>query len=351
VDFNTIFDSVAEGIMAVDKKGSIVFLNPTAERTFGIKAESASGKKIIECFESRAENDDFINGILDAVYSKEEKLERAVDFFDGNQSYSLYMSSVYVTKSDFSGIIIVFSDITELNNMKSLEKNLKTKQRLNARLSEQNRILGGIFENYMDDAVVDELMDESVSLGGSLKRTRLTVFMIMSPVIQEQMRKMSPQDYLIMLNHYMDTVITEIKKQGGTIIELHSDSILAAFGAPTPINNHADRALLAARAVQKAMTDINIWNFGQGYPELSLKIGLHTDEMLVGIIGNAGASKYQAFGRPINLTARMTVTGKNGEIVMSNNTKMSLSGEYDIYDSYQLVPKGMAEPISVYKVR
>lgn len=347
---NQIYGSIAESIMVIGKNGEILYLNQRAEEIFAVKKEDAVGRKIVNCFMDRPENDEFLSAVLDCIYTPEERHTAEVSYSNGSRTYELLISSVYAAAKDFKGLVIVFSDITELARLRDEEQRLKTIKENNRMLLRQNEILGEAFSNYMDDDIVKELLVDARDTGHKVKKAHITIFMIMSPAIQKLFARMAPEDYLAMLNHYLDEAITVIKEHHGTVIELHSDNILAIFGAPRNFANHADEAFSAARELRNKAEAINLWNREHGYPEIAWKTGIHTDDMLVGVIGGPETSKYNTMGAGLNFTARMTWTAKDGDFVISKDAEKEITLPYEVESRYEVVPKGLSEPVEISKI-
>lgn len=88
-----------------------------------------------------------------------------------------------------------------------------------------------------------------------------------------------------MLNHYLEEMIEIINAWQGNILEFAGDAIVVVFGAPRVNEDSARDAVACAVAMQRRMSAVNEWNRGEGYPEISMGIGIHEDVLLHDIIG------------------------------------------------------------------
>src|SRR3954465_10440347 len=84
-----------------------------------------------------------------------------------------------------------------------------------------------------------------------------------------------PERTRVMLERFYDAMASEIERAGGTVEKFAGEAVMAAFGAPAALEDHAERALHAALAMQRRLSDI----FGDS---LGLRIGVNTGEVVVG---------------------------------------------------------------------
>ena len=120
-----------------------------------------------------------------------------------------------------------------------------------------------------------------------------------------------------LLNHYLSGMIEITQRSGGTIDDIIGDAILVVFGAPVAMPDAAQRAVVCALEMQKAMLGVNEHNFQKGWPEIGIGIALHTGEAVVGNIGSTKRSKYGVVGQPVNLTARIESFTVGGQVLVS----------------------------------
>lgn len=131
---------------------------------------------------------------------------------------------------------------------------------------------------------------------------------------------MHSSDFLNMLNHFLSMMISLINAWNGNILEFVGDAIVVVFGAPQPNETAARDAVACAVAMQRRMPAVNLWNAERGYPEISMGIGIHTGEAILGNIGSNIRTKYDMIGRNVNLTSRIEGFTKGGQILISPET-------------------------------
>ena len=124
-----ILRDVDDGVLALDRYGHIVYMNPQFSLLLGVK-ESVLGRSYAEVFfrdGNEKENDRFHQFVLDAVYQKDEKHQGIVPYTDSlGQKRYLRITSSYLRNAqanDRSGIIMVISDVTEAEVLKKKKHN------------------------------------------------------------------------------------------------------------------------------------------------------------------------------------------------------------------------------------
>ena len=117
--YESIIRDMSEGIMTIDLNGMIDSFNPAAARILGIPQDEAIGHQFARVFIGNQENDIFTQSVLDAMYEPTARHEKMVPWYCGDQVRQLYLvSSFLFDESREVGTIIVFSDITELAELK-----------------------------------------------------------------------------------------------------------------------------------------------------------------------------------------------------------------------------------------
>ncbi len=175
--------------------------------------------------------------------------------------------------------------------------------------------------------------------------------------------KHTAHEVVAMLNAYFDTVVPLIEAEGGVIDKYMGDGIMALFGAPAHLPDHALRALRAAVAMVKAVherreqwrkLDVRrLW----GEQGLRIGVGVHTGEVVVGAIGSKRRLDFTAIGDVVNVAARIESENKaqGTEILISKATHDEipprLAAELGCAkEPREVKVKGKEEPLLVYPV-
>ena len=114
-----------------------------------------------------------------------------------------------------------------------------------------------------------------------------------------------PAEVVELLNRFFDVVVQEVNEHEGLVNKFIGDAVLAIFGAPVEVEDHATRALSAARAMAARLTD--------EVPELEAGIGVATGEAVAGNVGAESRFEYTVIGDAVNAAARITDLAKDVE--------------------------------------
>ena len=206
------------------------------------------------------------------------------------------------------------------------------------------------FGRYLSDDIVTTLLDspQGLKLGGD--RRRITILTSDLRGFTALSERLPPEEVIRILNFYLGAMADVITHYRGTIDEFMGDGILVLFGAPTASPDDADRAIACAIAMQQAMHKVNQQMQAWGLNDLEMGIGLNTGDVVVGNIGSLKRTKYGVVGNQVNLTYRIEGYTIGGQILISETTRQSLNLEIDIDSTQQVMPKGVAQSITIYSV-
>ena len=115
------------------------------------------------------------------------------------------------------------------------------------------------------------------------------------------------------LNRLFETVVPIIHEHGGRVDKFVGDGLLAVFGAPRRLQDHADRALKAALEIERAVRDL----------DLEIGIGINSGRVVAGNVGGSGRLEFSVIGDPVNVAARVeAATRQTGDtILLAERTK------------------------------
>ena len=346
-----ILAEIDEGIMLIGFNGVIIYANATASRILGIPQDKMTGNSFISMFFDNNENDEFTQAIIDSVYDREKRHDVIVTYTSGDKEIPLrMMTSFYSDGEQRKGIIAVFSDVSEVMELRDAVKSMKKIQKLNDGLELRNKLLSETFGRFLSDEIVKTLLDspDGLKLGGEKK----TLTMMMSDLrgFTALSERMDAGDLIALLNHYLEEMTTAIQEFGGTIIEFIGDGILAIFGAPAYYEDHAAKAVAAALSMQSRMVSVNKWNEEHGYPMLEMGIGINTGEVIVGNIGSEKRTKYGVAGSAVNLCGRIESYTVGGQILIPLSTKEMIKADLKIAKELTVYPKGAAKELVLLEV-
>ncbi|HEY5893645.1 MAG TPA: adenylate/guanylate cyclase domain-containing protein [Chthoniobacterales bacterium] len=164
----------------------------------------------------------------------------------------------------------------------------------------------------------------------------------------------SPQALLGQLNAYFTEVTGAVESAGGVVDKYIGDAVMAIFGAPVAVSDHADRAVAAALAILQAEESLNQKRIAQGLQPLRTGIGISTGVMVAGNIGSSSRYNYTVIGNDVNLASRLEsltkVTRFKARIVCSDATREALQRLWPLRDLGESEIRGKEHPIRIWAV-
>lgn len=169
----------------------------------------------------------------------------------------------------------------------------------------EKRQIRGTFARYVAPTVVDEMLKDpdNIQVGG--KKMDITCLFSDVRDFTSISEGLSAQDLANMLNTYMNKMTDIVFETKGTLDKYIGDAIVAIWGAPLPIGNHAQHAVDAAIRMAECMPAVNEYFKEKGLPQFNVGIGLNTGECSVGNMGSTRIFSYTALGDNMNLGARL----------------------------------------------
>ena len=215
----------------------------------------------------------------------------------------------------------------------------------------QRDLIEQTFGRYVDKSVAEELMSkpEALRLGGE-KRT-VTIMMSDLRNFTAISEKLQPEEVIKMLNRYFARMIAVIECYRGIIVDFYGDSILVFFnGMESDIALNAFGAVKCAFEMQQELEGFVKENVAQGLPVVTMGIGIHTGEVIVGNIGTETRAKYGIVGSNVNLTDRIQSTAAGGQVVISEKTYEVIADKVKISQQFTVCLKGVEENHTLYEV-
>ena len=141
-----------------------------------------------------------------------------------------------------------------------------------------------------------------------------------------------PERTRALLNRFYDAMAAAIADAGGTVEKFVGDAVMAAFGAPAALEDHAERALHAALSMQRRLEEL----FGDA---LSLRIGVNTGDV---VVGRPREGSSFVSGDAVNVAARLEQAAEPGEILVGERTAAAVRGAFELDEPVTVAAKGKA---------
>jgi adenylate cyclase len=189
-----------------------------------------------------------------------------------------------------------------------------------------------VFSRFVPEAVVAEVLknvDEDLRLGG--KRQEVTVLFSDIRGFTTYSEQNEPETVIDVLNQYLTMMTEVILAHRGTLVTFMGDGIMAVFGAPIEMEDHADRALAAAREMAgPTLERFNEWMREHGEGDgFRIGIGLNTGAVMAGNVGSEKRLEYTVIGDVTNTASRIEgmTKGTPHTIYLADSTRQMLRNE------------------------
>jgi adenylate cyclase len=206
------------------------------------------------------------------------------------------------------------------------------------------------YGRFMPEYVVKQLLDNpnSFKLGGA--NQTITVLFADIRGFTSMSERETPERVVRLLNKYFTAMSEIIFTHGGTLDKYIGDGLMALFGAPNATPDDAMNAVKAAVAMQRKVNTLNGELVADGLLPVTIGIGLHTGDALIGYIGSEKRSEYTAIGDTVNLAARLEATAKGGQILLSEATAKAVGNAFELVAREPIKVRNRTQPVSLFEL-
>ena len=210
------------------------------------------------------------------------------------------------------------------------------------------------FKKYLSPEMVEELQKDpsKLKLGGQRKEMTFLFMDIcgFTPVSEHYKNKNDPEGLVELINKYLDTMTKIILSHGGTIDKYMGDCIMAFWNAPLDCEDHANKAVHAAKEISEKADELIKEYEEQGLPRIDVGIGISTGECIVGNMGSELRFDYSVIGDAVNLGARLEGQTRNydGIRVLLSARTAGLGKDHAYTRVDDIKVKGKEERVIIY---
>lgn len=302
--------------------------------------EAIDGEQAVQVFD--AVHPDLV--LLDVVIPKMDGLEvlnalRQRDKMCGIIMVSALTSEQLAVKSMLGGADDYVNKPFRLKTIRLSIRQVMDKVRLrrrNANLQSELIAANQRFRQYMAKPLIETLLSSPTppQLGGvrEVVTTLFLDFANFTPLSE----RLPPDDVVQILNEYFAFLPNIVIEHGGFMDKIMGDGFMAIFNAPTTYVDHARRAVLSAVAMRR---ELFRRNQNRTY-RLSVRIGIHTGEAIVGNIGAAVLMNYTAIGDAINLAKRLEEACDSNQVLISADTYFRLDKSLPEWEGVEFLSHG-----------
>jgi adenylate cyclase len=163
---------------------------------------------------------------------------------------------------------------------------------------------------------------------------------------------LDPVALLRLLNRFFTEVVAAVEAEGGMVKQFTGDGVMALFGAPQLRVDHTERAVRAALGIVNRLAVLNALLQKDGLAPLRIGVGIHTGEVVAGLIGPDERVEYGVVGEPVNLASRIEALTKDlaATILISSDIAARLGPQFVLGRVATLPVKGRSQPMEVVEV-
>ena len=169
----------------------------------------------------------------------------------------------------------------------------------------RSRQLLGTLRQYVAPEVVAQLLRSDLADPLAPRRLDVTTLIADMEGYTGQVETLSMEEAARLTRDFLDCLTGPVIGTQGTLDKYTGDGLVAFWGAPLPIAQHADLALEAARAIVERVAALSALREAQGHPALRVRIGVESGEAVAGDFGTSFRSIYTAVGDSVNTASRL----------------------------------------------
>jgi adenylate cyclase len=216
-------------------------------------------------------------------------------------------------------------------------------------LQERDR-LKVTFAKFHNKEIAEKLLTGELNLGG--ERKSAAIFFSDVRGFTAMSEKMEPEALVKILNRYMSRMVSVILAHGGIVDKYVGDAIMAVWGVPLGKDDDCERAMRACLEMRKALAELNQELKSEGYPALTIGMGLNYGPLISGNIGSEERMEYTVIGDTVNTASRIeSLTKEMGtDLLVSKEILEQVSGKFIVKEADSVHVKGKKESLVTYKV-
>lgn len=202
--------------------------------------------------------------------------------------------------------------------------------------------------SYTPPHLAQRILKERAALTG--ERKQVTVLFADVSGFTALAERLDPEDVHALIDRAFDLMLAEIHRYEGTVNQFLGDGLMALFGAPVALEDHARRAAYAALEMQRALATYGDELRRARAVRFGVRMGLNTGLVVVGAIGDNLRMDYTAVGDTTNTAARMQQLAEPGQIVIAEATQRIIAPYFETRPLGERHVKNRAQPVAAYEL-
>lgn len=330
-----ILRSLSNGVVSTDKTGLIIAANESAKRLLGLEPEDRLEGKLVTDAIALKEGD-FSKWYQDALHAVDLK---------GRQQY--YPDRTLITNSiKPHSINLSINTIADASDQEQIRGALVVMEDI----SDEKRLKSTMYR-YMTQELAEELLKlDDAKLGGARKEVSILFSDIRGYTTLTE--TLEAEEVVSMLNEYFESMVEAVFKHKGTLDKYIGDAIMAVFGSPLPLEEHAWMAVQTALEMRVRLHEFNLRRHAVNKAKIKIGIGINSDTVISGNIGSSKRMEFTAIGDGVNLGSRLESVSKQYgcDIIISHNTFKPCQDHIWARELDYIRVKGRNEPVAIYEL-
>jgi adenylate cyclase len=285
------------------------------------------------------------------------------------QSFGAFVAVIGIAFALFSALLIgrsVAEPVDELREAAQavtqgrldVQVPLRRADEFGALIGEFNRMVTGLREKeelrrtfgaHVGRKAAQEILTRDPGLGGT--EQEITVMFVDIRSFTARSAHLSPTKAVGLLNEFLRAMVDAVEgEHGGMINKFLGDGFMALFGIGGDSRNHADKALAAARSIQRTMKRLNAERATRGEDSIEIGIGINTGPAIVGSIGSPERMEFTVIGNTVNVASRIEALNKtlSTSLLLSKDTRDALQRAADLHELPPQPVKGVDGLVQVF---
>lgn len=207
-----------------------------------------------------------------------------------------------------------------------------------------------LFGEYVAPELVAEMAANPASYNMEGEIRELTVMFSDVRGFTTISESLQPNELREYINVYLTAMSEDIRGNRGTLDKYIGDAVMAFWGAPLELPDHAARAVATALKMQQTTLQLNEEFLRRNWPPLKIGIGLNTGQMRVGDMGSKIRKAYTVMGDAVNLSSRLeSITKVYGVGVLVGAATREAAPQFAYRELDRVRVKGKNEPVPIYE--
>ena len=331
-----ILESLSNAVISTDMQGRIVTINDAALELLGCPFVEAKGKN-----HKQLRGQNLMGQLLWEVVPLENLQMRLEDSLKTGAKH-------YVPEQSLTAVLSINLTVNPLTNP---EGGVRGGLVVLEDISQEKRMKTTLYR-YMNPNVAERVMalgEDAMMVG---ERREVTILFSDIRGYTTLTENIGAAEVVSLLNQYFETMVEAVFNHEGTLDKFIGDALMAVFGAPLQLTNHAWKAVQAALDMRQRLTEFNHRRIIEAQPQIRIGIGISSGEVVSGNIGSHKRMDYTVIGDAVNLSSRLEEATKvyGCDILLSEFTYQLCRDRVWVRQLDKIRVKGKQQVVTVYEL-